>query len=53
VIVAQHSPEADQGLLVQLVGAVQVAEGPAGLGEVVHRVQGLGVIVAKQSPPAG
>ena len=34
----------DQGLLMQLAGAVQVAKVVTGLGEVVHRLQGGGVL---------
>jgi hypothetical protein len=46
VVVAQYPPVAGQGLLKQLAGALEVAKGVAGRGEVVHRAKGVGVVAA-------
>ena len=46
VVIAEHPPTGGQDLRVQLIGTLEVAEGTESLGEVVHRLQGVGMIVA-------
>jgi hypothetical protein len=37
VLVAEHPPKTDQSLLVEVAGAMEIAQGPVGSGEIVHR----------------
>ena len=53
MLVAQHPPATGQGLLVELTGALQVAQGLAGGGQVAHRGQSVGVVVTQHLPPCG
>lgn len=53
MVVAQQAPAGGQGLLLELAGALQVAEGCEGLGEVVHRRQGVGVVLAEHPSVGG
>jgi hypothetical protein len=47
VVVAEDSPAAGQCLPEQLTGALEVAEHPVGRSEVVHRSQGVEVVIAQ------
>jgi len=53
VVVAEHPPRDGEGLLVQFAGGLEVAEVPEGVGEVVHRVEGVGVVLPEDPAVAG